>query len=327
MATQAEKNALASEIRALNDQLDAYVREIGYYDNYATSLRNASQSLINRYNAMVVEAPTPPPTPTTPTTTPTPPTTTPTPPTTTPTPLVCGFCGMQFSTVDALIEHLAVCPMNPSNQPTPTPTGDTGQIGGGEMAGEGAIGQEFPRDIYTAPQLYRYAFGIPQPGERGGLVNPWQQYLMGWQRPTQSLWELQTAMGQPGVYGTTTQRPEDYGAYAVGIQSNIHRRAQQLLHGLYGMTPEARSERGLEYGTPGYGMPTPFATSDVGIDYANLLQMALRPRLGRMGGAMMARRVPAEQEAWGRGMAESSGVGQGSFLNYLIDKYNLAGYF
>lgn len=162
---------------------------------------------------------------------------------------------------------------------------------------------------WSPEEVYRSGLGIPQAGE---YLNPWERYQAKVYEPRSFLYGIRSRMA--GVEGTEGWGPGPYrDVYAAQMaEGGRYGAAQQILGRLKGATGTQREA--------GFVGPE---------DYAGLLQMALRPQIGVVGGEVAASRVPALQERYQREVTQfgaSPPASMATFLDYLWSKFDLGQY-
>jgi hypothetical protein len=154
---------------------------------------------------------------------------------------------------------------------------------------------------------YGYLAGLGLLGKEGRT--PYQSYLENLYGPLSRLYDLSSKFATAGM----GQSPGDtLAGYSTPFTQNpfaMFQQAKSMLGQTTGMTPEQRASLGLQGPTA--------ALQD-------LMGMGLRGSLGIPGATWLANRLPQEEEQWVAKYPQQQGP---SFMDYLVQKYNLGQYF
>lgn len=224
----------------------------------------------------------------------------------------CPYCGAQFGSTAGLAAHLSA--------EHPNLPGGVGDMTTGF-------------DPYAPMQASPYAPGSPEwmeeryagPGDPYGRwagfgtalglygrqqLAPYERYMVGQQPQLESLYNILGRWG--GVGGQPEYAPGMFSQWAPQYAQNpfaMYGMARGMLGDVFGMTPE---QSGMAYGGGGIG---------------NLLQMALRPQLGKQAAGWMGQQMPIAQEQWQQQYPGwVAGGGQPTFIDYIKEKYKLGEY-
>lgn len=229
----------------------------------------------------------------------------------------CPYCGLGFDNQDDLINHAATCSLNPSVFAEP------GSWAGYMVPSDGVDGGGFdylntvPWGVGTPPYMEELYGRWPGFGTALGLygrahLSPHEQYLASRAEPLSLMYDIG---GRMAPYGYAPDSM--YSEWAPGYAQNpaaMYGLAENMMGSLVGMSPELRAQA---------EMPA------TGGDFGSLLEMALRTRLGRNTANWISGRIPAEQQAYTamypqQMMDTFTGP---TFLDYVLNKYGIAGYF
>lgn len=148
-------------------------------------------------------------------------------------------------------------------------------------------------------------------------LSPYEQYQAGMQPQLETLYDVGGRMGRVGL--TQYDPNQLFSQWAPPYAQNpfaMYAQARGMMGGLIGLTPEQRAQAEI---------------TTEGADFPALLQMGLRSQLGKQTAGWMAGQIPAARQAYSAqypqtGMAEGL-QGAPSFMDYIMQKYNLGGFF
>lgn len=153
--------------------------------------------------------------------------------------------------------------------------------------------------------------------------NPSEQYVASQYDPLQTMYGIQGRIaGATQIGGGTSPyaAPGRFTDWAPSYQNqDIYGGARGLLKTILAASPEQRSAWGSTY-DPIYSGGELSSRNNLS-ELQQLIQTALRPSLGRQGSQFISSRLPQEQQMWANNQA--TGQQTGSFLDYLMSKYNL----
>ena len=158
-------------------------------------------------------------------------------------------------------------------------------------------------------------YGLAEPGQ--GAYRNW---LKGFAAPLSTAYAMQSTMqeGPLKEAGFASSLPQVEGNLA-GLPSAAYQATLAALKNLFGAGPEERKRVGMEDVLGG---------EELG-ELARLFRTGLRQRGGQPFADWFAGNLPEEQQRWLARQTPEAGLARngGSFLDYLMQKYNLRRYF
>lgn len=166
----------------------------------------------------------------------------------------------------------------------------------------GSIGEQRGEEIWGPLAIYMKKYGIEE-----GWQSPFQRAQMTYAKRLHDIFRLQQLMGLHAGHAEAVW--EDYLQPFDPRRPPAYGQAAGVLRGLLGMTPEARADAGIDFGTGELGQ------------LSSLLYLALRPHLGIHGAQGLVGRLGDERARMFR--LEAEGAAPMTFLDYLRQRFNL----